>query len=491
MDAKTPQSQSAPSTDEPWDDLLGALEYEEPPEEVAPQHSGAFGGFMEKVACFRKRKPKEAQPVTASEPTEQPSAPAKPTKRRRAGGFTRQQKIILGVLGMLVLLVYAVILTTMLKSMRAKPAPGGQTLTVVSPVSTPINWTGHPTATTTASATESVSVTLTPPPDDEGSAAVTPTPTQTPTPLPELAVATQYDAQVLEAPNDISLRLKRGNEYLRLQAYKAAEGDFEHVLSLDKQNAEAYVGLGQVYLHTHRWQEAESAFGTAIAFQENLDAAHFNLGYEYYLEGRYEEAAKEFDWTAELRYPAASQVTAARPEKDPAYVAYVTAESWLAISSARQGQAEAAMEAISRTVALSATQATGGLPKVPLAYVGRAWAFQAQDPPALDQAQGDLLYAKGIDPYNFEVLNALARFYATYRHERLTEAEQLAQYALDWARDDLQRARALHTMGLVYLAEGRKDAAQQVFSEASNLVTSDGKIAYAELAQDAEKAIAP
>ncbi len=487
MDPKTPQSVPDPLADESWEDLLGALEYEEPPEEDTSQRGGAFGGFMEKVAQFRKRKPKQkARPRPSS--AEKPATEEKPTaskSRRKSSGFTRQQKLILGGLGFLVLLVYAVILATVLKSIHAKPAPSSGALSVVSPVGTPINWTGHITPT----ATVAFSVTVTPAPDDEGAP---PPPTLTPSPTPpQMDVPTQYDAQILESPNDISLRLKRGNEYLRLQAYKAAEADFEYILTLDKQNAEAYVGLGQVYLHTHRWHDAESAFGTAISFQENLSSAHFNLGYEYYLEGRYDEAAKEFDWAAELRYPDAALVTGNKPEKDPAYVDYVTAESWLAIAAAHQGQGEAAMEAISRTVALSATQAVGTFPKVPIVYVGRSWAFRAQDPPALDQAQGDLIYAKGIAPYDFEVLNALARFYADNRPERLTEAEQLAQYALDWAKDDLQRARALHTMGLIYLAEDRKGDAQRVFSEAANLVTSDGKIAYAELAQDAEKALAP
>ena len=58
-----------------------------------------------------------------------------------------------------------------------------------------------------------------------------------------------------------------------------------------------------------------------------------------------------------------------------------------------------------------------------------------QDPPDIDGAQGDLLYARELEPNGFISLNALANFYLEYRPERLAEAELLAHYAYNWAQN--------------------------------------------------------
>ncbi|NBD35237.1 MAG: hypothetical protein GVY30_04470, partial [Chloroflexi bacterium] len=110
-----------------------------------------------------------------------------------------------------------------------------------------------------------------------------------------------------------------------------------------------------------------------------------------------------------------------------------------------------------------------------------------QSPPAIEAAHGDLLYARELAPYNFEVLNALARFYADTMSERLVEAEQVAQYALNWAESEIDQARALHTLGRIYIAQGRTQEAKETLSRAADLATSGGKVAYKELSDDMDK----
>jgi len=450
-----------------WDELLGGVTFEEPLEE-GPERPA----FLTKLLSrFRKvETAPETESPDAAPDAEAPKQARKKPARKKAGGFTGAQKVILGVLGVMVLLVYVGLIVIVVRTMRgpAQPAsqtPEGGTLVVVMPSGTPVDWTGEKNQPTTVEAIETAVSSDTPPPVPESEG-----PSEgvgqsaTPTPVPE-AVPTEFDAEISKDPDNADLRLQRGDEYLRLRDFEAAARDFEHVIFLDRERAEAYVGLGDAYYTLHRWKEAEQAYGSAISFNENLPGAHFGLATLYYYRGNYTEAAREFDWAAEIN-----------PD-------FVEAECWLAISAARAGDKQEAIAAAGR--AYSLTQ------ELPLVYVARSWALRVQDPPDLDGAQGDLLYAQDVEPYDFEVLNALARFYAEYRPERIGEAEQLAQYAVNWAKTDWDRARGLHTLGRVYMIQDRKEEARSVLNDAANLAMADERIAILELEEDLEKTFAP
>ena len=182
-----------------------------------------------------------------------------------------------------------------------------------------------------------------------------------------------------------------------------------------------------------------------------------------YYAGRYDEAAREFDWAAELN-----------PDNP-------RNEAWLALAAAHSGQLQEAEAAAERALALDARFAP--------AYLGRAQVRIAQGD--FEAAQGDLLYARNLAPYDFETLNALARFYADHVPERLVEAERLVQQAQNWTTWDIQRAQALQTLGRIYLIQGRKQEAKQVLARASDLATVDGRIGLPELVEDFDRAIAP
>ena len=185
----------------------------------------------------------------------------------------------------------------------------------------------------------------------------------------------------------------------------------------------------------------------------------------YYLQGRYREAAKEFDQAAEIN------------------PTYAEAEAWLAIASAQVGDAAEAMGAAGRAVSLTEESA--------IVHIARSWAYLVQSPPDINAAQSDLLYAQKLDPYNFELLVALARFYTDYRPERIIEAEQLGNYAIQWAKGDLERARALQVLGHVYLAQDRKDEAKKVLAEAADLTTYEGQVLLYGIIEDLNRALAP
>jgi tetratricopeptide (TPR) repeat protein len=418
----TPESEETSSADQPagiasdedsWDDLLSGLSYdEEPEEEEAPSRRGG----------------------------------------RR---FSVVQMIILGVLGLFVLAVWVVVGLMVVRSVPADTPEGPDSQADVTIVSyadaTPVEPSGTITQT----------LTLTPSTEDvQPTATAEPVPTDTPTPPPP--VATQYDAQIAENPNDIELYLKRGREYLSLGAYQAALEDYQKAKAIDQERADVYVGLGWAQYYLARWDAAEASFGTAVAFNQDLPDAHFGLGKLFYYQARYEEAASEFDWAAEI-------------DREDA-----EAEAWLAISAARLNEPTEAMGAATR--ALSITE------ELPIVYVARSWAHRAQDPPDLESAHGDLIYARNLAPNDFHTLKALASFYLRHRPERLVEAEQLAVYARNWAKTPIQEAVALHTLGRIYLQQNRMDEARQALTEAADLVTSEGRVVLAGLVDDLERA---
>ncbi len=458
-----PDSEEQSSDLGEWDELLSTADFDEPIE----QESGGGGFLSNLLSRFRRDK----TPAEDSAPEEQAEQPRKARSGR--GGFSRGQKIVLGILFVMVLGVYAGLIFIVVQSMRssnvpASPAENGGDLVVITPAGTAVDWTGEGGSTSSPLITETVSLTPTLSSEAAGEPEGEPGPTETLiptlTPTPQ-AVPTQFDTEVSRDPDNVELRLQRAAVYMEFAAYEAAVRDFEHVLSLEPEYAEAYVGLGEAYFYLRRWNEAEAAYSSAVSFNEDLPAAHFGLARLYYYRARYTDAAQAFDWAAEIN-----------PD-------FVEAECWLSIASARAGDAQEALAASGR--AYSITQ------ELPLVYIARSWAFRIQEPPDLDGAQGDLLYAQELDPYSFEVQKALARFYTDYRPERLAEAEQLAQYAVNWAETDLERALGLHELGRVYLAQDRKEDARKVLSEAADLAMADGRVAITELAQDLEKTFAP
>ncbi|MBN1488056.1 MAG: tetratricopeptide repeat protein [Anaerolineae bacterium] len=398
----------------------------------------------------------------------QESAEEKAAAKRKSkmGGFSRVQIIVLAVMGVMVVGVYALLLSAVLGSRSSTPGANtgdqGTNSDVVITVheGTPVSLDSIETPETPTE------IPVTPTVEDEPSG-----PTPLPTAIPQ--VSTRFDLQIIENPNDVDLRLQRAQEFMSLKAYSLALADFEYAQILVPERSDVYLGLGQAFFELRRWEEAESAFGTAVSFNQDLKEAHFGLGTLYYYQGRYAEAFKEFDWAAEI---------------DPTFI---DAETWLSLTAYQLGDPVEAMGAAERAISVTLSLNE----RRPLVYVARGWAWSIQDIAtptlAIDNAQGDLLYAYDIAPYDFHVLNALAYFYAQYRPERMAEAEQLARFAKEWAETDLEKAIALQTLGRIYLLEDRKLNAREPLSQASDLAKADGKVALAGLAEELESTFAP
>jgi tetratricopeptide (TPR) repeat protein len=284
-------------------------------------------------------------------------------------------------------------------------------------------------------------------------------PKEIPTPpsLPD-APFTRFDREIQEKPELLDLYLLRGQEYLDKGAFEAALADFEYVLAIDDSRAEAYAGLGRVFYHLRRWNQAERALNTAIDFNEELSDAYFWLGHIYFNKGEYKAAFYAYDMAAEYDRGDAA------------------AEAWLAFTSFELGDYYETLGAVTRAMSITHDLA--------IVYVASSSEHLLRDPPDIDGAQGDLLYARELEPNDFVTLNALANFYINYRPERLAEAELLAHYAQNWAQNDIEKAIAFHTLGRVYLEKGLKADAETVLIQSMDLATVDGFVILPRVADD-------
>ncbi len=440
------------------DDLLNSEDDPESGEDAAPG-SGETSSASD-APGFESGEDSWDELLSGLSYDEEPAGEAETPTRKRARGERRLsvvQMIILGVLGLFVVAVWVFVGLMIVRSVPASPSDGPDSETEMTVVSyadtTPVQPSDVMTGTATATPL---------PGGEDAPPPPTPEPTATNTPTPAPPVSTIYDRQIAEDPNNVDLYLQRGYEYLSLSLYQEALEDFQKAKEIEKERAEVYVGMGWAQYYLAQWESSEASFGTAVAFNQDLPDAHFGLGKLLYYQARYEQAASEFDWAAEI-------------DREDA-----EAEAWLAIAAARDGQPTEAMGAATR--ALSITEA------LPVVYIGRAWAYRAQEPPDLESAQGDLIYARNQAPNDFHALHALAAFYLEHRPERLAEAEQLAFYARNWADNPIQEAVALQTLGRVYLEQDRIDEARNTLSEAADRVTADGKIVLTGLVDDLERA---
>lgn len=413
-----------------WDDLLNVVAFEDQLENDAGDQKTGRGLFG------RQRK---------SQKRDQ-------TKKSR---IPRRRKRILTLLGISAFLIWGLIFALILRFSGnnvspgpGKPADQNPTAAVTQDIDSAIT----PTQSTEEVATELPPAEDLSPGDETAS---DPSPSKPPI---EDAPFTRFDREIQENPKLIDLYQLRGQEYIDKGAYEAALADFEYALALDGNRGEAYAGIGKVYFHMRWWNEAELAFKSALERNAAIPDAHFWLGHIHFYKGEYKAAAKAFDMAAEFDR------------------SYAEAEAWLAIASAQLGDYGEAQGAVTR--AMSLTQ------DMSVVYVARAQVNLLQDPPDIDGAQGDLLYARELEPNGFISLNALANFYLDYRPERLAEAELLAHYAQNWARNDIEQAIALQTLGRIYLAKGLKADAEETFLQAMDLATVDGFVILTGLADD-------
>lgn len=73
-----------------------------------------------------------------------------------------------------------------------------------------------------------------------------------------------YEAAVAAQPESVEARMKLGGLQLSQQAFLAASETYKRAISLNANNAKAWLGLGFSYLHSDRKDLSLAAFNEAI-----------------------------------------------------------------------------------------------------------------------------------------------------------------------------------------------------------------------------------
>jgi tetratricopeptide (TPR) repeat protein len=379
--------------------------------------------------------------------------------------LTRSQIAVVLILGILTIAVYG-----LLMSIIAINSPQISQLAAVAatvpptdsadepPSSPPATVTSDDIAVATATVAPAPSASPTLPP------ASTPTlaPTATPTPPPTLVSAapqTRYDLQVMGDPNNAELRLQRGYAYIELDAHAYAIEDFSTALELDDTLTKAYLGRGEARFYLKEWNTSLEDFDQALAQNPELSDVLVWRGRLLSLLGRHEPAIEALRQAIALEDTSANHLMLAD--------ALLRSESF--------EEAKLAYTTVLSTEARSVE-----------AYVGRAMTWAEED--NLNQALADLNSAKGISPHDPVVLNGRAWFHVWYEHRNLDEAEGLAQQAVSKAKQDLERAVYLHTLGWIYYEQERYEEAVNTLREAAALATVEGDVIYSDILEHLEKA---
>ena len=73
-----------------------------------------------------------------------------------------------------------------------------------------------------------------------------------------------FEQAVANNPQSVAARMKLGGFQLGNNRYSTAVETYQQTISLDANNAKAWIGLGMAYLHTGQNELSRAAFGEAI-----------------------------------------------------------------------------------------------------------------------------------------------------------------------------------------------------------------------------------
>jgi tetratricopeptide (TPR) repeat protein len=356
--------------------------------------------------------------------------------------LTRSQKIITLIMGLIIAIVGGftggvIVRNASLIAHRA-----------LTPTSTPLPPTPYlsPTPTPTATPTPIPSPTATEPP--------TPTPPPSPTPK---SPPTDLDQAIADEPQNPYPRIERGYVYLAQAIYEAARDDFDAALALNDTLPRAYLGRAQARFYLKEWSAAMDDLEQAITFNPDLADAYTWQGYLFYHRGAHAPAIDL------LRQAIA--IDTAHGDADPfkyIHLGHALRES---------GRPASAIAAYDAALTLA--------PHDIRAHIGKA--FAQSDLGDLEAMQVNLSHAMSAAPFDPVALNGRAWLYAQHTPQRMFEAQQLAQQAVDRAPTDLERARYLHTLAWITYRQNYHERATALLEEAAALATVEGEIVYDEI----------
>jgi len=162
-------------------------------------------------------------------------------------------------------------------------------------------------------------------------------------------------------PDEVAPLARDAKENFEKGKYRAAEKQYQEILTKAPNNLYSLCNLGVVYFRTGKWKAAELTLKKAVALAPKDEFAHTTLGIVYYRQSKFDEAITEL--TAALGINPKS----------------ATAHNYLGITASQKGWQEAAEKEMLDAIAVNPDYAD--------AHFNLAVVYATSQPPAREQAK--------------------------------------------------------------------------------------------------------
>jgi Flp pilus assembly protein TadD len=162
-------------------------------------------------------------------------------------------------------------------------------------------------------------------------------------------------------PDELAPMARDAKENFERGKYRAAEKQYQEILTKAPNNLYSLCNLGVVYFRTGKWKAAELTLKKAVALAPRDEFAHTTLGIVYYRQSKFDDAITELTTALGINPKSA------------------TAHNYLGITASQKGWQEAAEKEMLDAIAVSPDYAD--------AHFNLAVVYATNQPPAKEQAK--------------------------------------------------------------------------------------------------------
>jgi Flp pilus assembly protein TadD len=162
-------------------------------------------------------------------------------------------------------------------------------------------------------------------------------------------------------PDELAPLARDAKENFEKGKYRAAEKQYQEILTKSPNNLYSLSNLGVVYFRTGKWKAAELTLKKAVALAPKDEFAHTTLGIVYYRQSKFDEAITELTTALGINPKSA------------------TAHNYLGITASQKGWQEAAEKEMLDAIAAN--------PEYADAHFNLAVVYATNQPPAKEQAK--------------------------------------------------------------------------------------------------------
>ena len=175
-------------------------------------------------------------------------------------------------------------------------------------------------------------------------------------------------------PDELAPIAREAKENFDKGKYRAAEKQYQQILTKAPNNLHSLSNLGVVYFRTGKWKAAELTLKKAVAIAPKDEFAHTTLGIVYYRQSKFDDAITELTTALGINPKSA------------------TAHNYLGITASQKGWQEAAIKEMLDAIAVNPDYAD--------AHFNLAVVYATGEPPATEKAKQHYVKATslGADP---------------------------------------------------------------------------------------------